>query len=752
MGAEDWLEVETGQLGAANLASRMSFRSAWPRFQPYLYPAAAPLVLLLVLYAVLLTGALDRLENLTVDYRFRQRAENDPQADPRIILVKIDQKSLDKLGGWPWNRSVHGDLCTLLAQAGIGVVGFDILFTEPRDPDDDKHLGEGMGKPHAVVSGAMLVPAKRGAPVEQSSTAGAPSVIDWGKTRPLTHVEGDLSKITAADTALYPIPEVRGNSLFAFVNSDPSSVDGIRRNLSMVFRVGPNIFPGLSLQILCQYWNLSPDQIHVRLGRDIELPTSEGVKSIPIDASGKMLVNYRNKASFSAIPYADLAGALYDQYVNGNPYPPDYPALKGKIFVVGQTEPGLSDLGPSPLESESPLVLVHLNALNNILKGDYLRQAKTLPVALGWLAVSWATLLYVREKNILFSVLAPTACVGVYVVLAQILFNTRSILVPVAWPVTFFVALHLGSVLLHWLKEQQSRQQIKQVFSSYIAPTVLERLLEHPENIQLGGVRMPVTTLFSDIRGFTTLSESMGEEELVSQLNEYFEKMVDCVNRYQGTLHKYIGDAVMAAWGDVVPETPAADAAKAVRSALAMRAELIELNKMWAEQDRKQFKIGIGLNHGIVTVGNIGATQRREFTLIGDPVNVASRLEGVTKEYQTDLAIGESVHELVRGEFLTRTLGVIVVKGKTKGLRVYEVLDDLKAPVGAWPAEWIARYEKAMEAYLARKFPEAQGLFEECLRERPEDYCSKLYVMSCKELIKNPPPSDWSGTHVMKTK
>jgi adenylate cyclase len=265
-------------------------------------------------------------------------------------------------------------------------------------------------------------------------------------------------------------------------------------------------------------------------------------------------------------------------------------------------------------------------------------------------------------------------------------------------------------------------------------------------------VRQPVTTLFSDIRGFTTFSETVGEVELVFQLNEYFEKMVGCVNRYRGTLHKYIGDAVMAAWGDVIPETPAADAARAVRSALAMRAELILLNEGWAAQNRTQFKIGIGLNHGNVLVGNIGAVQRREFTLIGDAVNVASRLEGVTKEYRTDIAIGESLHDLVHDQFLMRTVGLIQVKGKKQGLRVFEVLDDLQEPLGLWPADWVARYEQGIQAYLSRQFAEAYAIFETCLQERPNDFCSQLYLERCSVLFHRPPPEDWDGTHIMETK
>lgn len=725
----------------------MSIRRLLSRIGQFWYIAAAPAAFLLLACLAQSFGVMDRLEEPMVNFRFQQRAPYDPPADPRIIFVAIDQHSLDKIGRWPWSRAVQGDFCSLLSTMNPAATAFDLLYTDanPNAPADDAHLGNGMGALGTAISGILTVPPDPDKPV-----TGSPQER-WGLTRPLTDIEGDITKISGGDAAEFPIPPVRDHSYAAFVDSAPTSKSGIRQSIPLVARAGHDVFPSLSLQALCLYWKVPPDKVRVRLGRDIELPTPEGTKSIPIDARGWLLLNYRNQDRYLSLSYANLFGKLIENFQNNTPLPKDWPSLKGNILVVGENADGLSDMGPNPLSGSAPLVLVHITALNNILRGDYLRPVAFLPVALGWLIMSWLTLLFVRERSILFSVLVPAACVGLYLLATQVVFDRWSLLFPIAWPVLFFILLHSGSVLLRWLKEQESRQQIRSVFSSYIAPAVMERLLEHPENVRLGGVRQPVTMLFSDIRGFTTLSETMGDVELVTQLNEYFERMVDCVNRYHGTLHKYIGDAVMAAWGDVAPETPAIDAARAARSALAMRAELILLNQTWAAQDRKQFRIGIGLNHGMVTVGNIGAPQRREFTLIGDPVNTAARLEGVTKEYKTDIAVGESVEALIRGEFLMRTLGLIVVQGKTRGLRVFELLDDLKNPAGSWSQEWVARYEAAMEKYLAGEFTPALSQFEACLGQRPGDYLCELYLGLCRELIEHP-PEQWDGLHVMKTK
>jgi adenylate cyclase len=708
------------------------------------YSALAPLGALLLLWPVLSTGLFQRLENLTIDSRFHLRAKSDPPGDPRVIFVKVDEPSVTMLGQWPWPRSIHGRFCQLLADQNPSVVAFDILFTEPGEKQGDDDLGTGAAAPRAFISGAEISQEKR-----------APNT-DYGKTRPLTKIEGDISKIAGGDVVDLPIPTLRDDTYFAFVDVDPSdpSFDPVRRKVPMVVHVGHDVFPGLALQILCQYWGIRADQVRVNLGSDIELPTPEGIKSIPIDASGNMLLNYRSQASYApfSMSYGDMLQRLFDHDANKTPLSADFPVLQNKIVLVGQWDPSLSDNGPSPIDASSPLPLVHVTALNNILRGDYLSYAPLPPIILGWLLISWLTLFYLRDKNIAFSVAIPIALVGLYLLVAYGFFVTRSVLLPVVWPVVFFVGLQVGLNVLRWLEEQQSKKQIKGIFSSYIAPAVLDVLLEHPESIRLGGVRKPVTIFFSDIRGFSSLSENMGEEELVFQLNEYFEKMVGCVNHQRGTLHKYIGDAIMAAWGDVLSEKVENDAARAVRSALEMREAMIGLNKTWKEQKRHELKIGMGLNHGMAVVGNIGATQRREFTLIGDAVNLASRLEGITKQFKTDLIISESVHDLVRGEFLSRTVGVIVAKGMTRPVKIYEVLEDLKKPQGQWPAEWVARYEQAIEAFFSRKFTEAQKLFKKCLSEREGDYCSGLYVKLCGEMIKHPPGKDWDGTQVMDSK
>jgi len=289
-----------------------------------------------------------------------------------------------------------------------------------------------------------------------------------------------------------------------------------------------------------------------------------------------------------------------------------------------------------------------------------------------------------------------------------------------------------------------------------LSPEIMDHLLDHTDNLEMGGSERPVTILFSDIRDYTKFSEGLKPAEVVRQLNVYFERMVTCVQQSRGTLHKYIGDAIMAAWGDIADASLGAekDAQNAVRCALMMRHKLHELNEERKTAGLTPLRIGIGLNHGHdVLVGLIGASSRSEFTVMGDAVNTASRLEGLTKKFKTDLAISESVYDLLGGDFLVRRLGLIVLTGKTKPTVVYEVLAE-KADLAQskLSPEIVSRYEEAFDHFLAHRFAEAETGFLACQKSYPDDYCVNEYLQASREFIVTPPPPDWDGRIVMTTK
>jgi adenylate cyclase len=288
-------------------------------------------------------------------------------------------------------------------------------------------------------------------------------------------------------------------------------------------------------------------------------------------------------------------------------------------------------------------------------------------------------------------------------------------------------------------KEQKEKLKIKNAFKQYVMPAIIDEMLKDPSKLKLGGEKKNLTILFSDIRGFTTLSEKLGPEKLVHLLNEYLTAMTDIVLENRGVVDKFIGDAIMAFWN--APLDDPEHTALSVRTAVLMIETLEKCNKNWQARGFPEVKIGIGLNSGQVIVGNMGSEQRFDYTCLGDHVNLASRLEGLTKYYGASIIISESVYGSVKEKFIIRELDNVIVKGKTVPIKIYEVLTDYsEANLKTW--------HNALDSYRKKRFSAALADFQKL----PKDKASEMYVERCNTFMKNPPPADWNGVYTMKTK
>jgi len=746
--------------------------AAWIR--PRLYHLLSPLV------ALALVGLLDQNTNLlkrfeyqTVDLRFQARANFDPPADPRLLFVTINEFSVDTIGKWPWPRTVEADFMNEMAKSGTmpHTVTYDVMFTEntdklakyrtqqPGDQSQDATLGDAFSNFPSVITGALAyVPDDDPAVAQKQKALTREMMGKSGATTALTQVRGDISQLTFGyEAADFPVPEVSAQSLFGFVNDNPSHIDDIRHTIPLVVRVQDKVYPSLALQTLCQMLNVDADKIDVDLpGQVLRLTNSSGKTwNIPMSERGEFNINYRQQEKFAQVSFAALLQNFSLHVEKGEPLSSKCPDVTNKTLFVGETATALADMGPSPLSARSPLPFAHLNVINNVLKGDYLTFVPWWWVVIGWSLVTWPTLLRVKDAALTEAVTVPIILMIAYIFAAFAIFWWWSIQIALVWPLASYVVLNFGGVVLRWREERKGREQIKSLFAQMISPEIMNHLLDNPENVKLGGADRPSTVLFSDIRDFTKFSEGLEAEQVMRQLNVYFERMVPCVQECEGTFHKFIGDAIMAAWGDIAPLSngPEKDAQNAVRSALMMRQRLVTLNAERKEAGFIPLRIGIGLNHGVVQAGILGSSERKEFTVMGDGVNVASRLEGLTKEFKTDLAISETVRQLIGDAFLVRRLGLIVLKGKSEATVVYEVLaakDDLGA--SRMSPGGVARYEEAFDHFLARRFKEAEALFVACAKDYPDDHCVKTYLAASREFLVTPPPLDWDGRIVMTTK
>lgn len=698
------------------------------------YPYYAPLVFLVLCLAISQTGTIRRFEYHILDRLTAIRYSPKDRADPRLFFVGIDDRTVKDFGKWPFARVFHGELSAFLSAVKPKAVAWDIFFSEPDSVNDDAFV-QGIG----MLEAPMVTAASRVEPGTATTAEGA----DLGRTQPLPNVESG-GIFEDASTILIPVKAIRDVSLFGFADSSPE-IDGIRRKVPLVVKAGGQFFPNLALQSLMQFWGIAPEQVRVVPGDAVYLDSEQVKRRIPIDKRGYYWMNYRYELNnIRNASYSNLHDRLA-MYYNGQT-PPGMPDLTGNLVVVALTATGSSEIGASPLNPRSVIPLVHMNTMDNILREDYLHRGNLWAIWAVWLAVAYGTVIFLERTGFWVSLGIVLAVIATAMSIQTLAFVKASLWLPLGLPIVGFIGLHVIGTGRQLLQELAAKQQIRRAFSSYLAPEVLRNVMEHPDDLKLGGERKPVTILFSDIRSFTKLSESTGEEELVTQLNEYFTEMVDCVVRNRGTLHKFIGDAIMAVWGDTVSEGVEIDARRALEATLEMRVRLADLNEHWKSSGRSPLRIGIGLNHGEVLVGNIGAPIRMEFTVMGDAVNAASRIEGLSKYWNADIVVGESVVALTRDAgFVFQTLGRFRLVGKSVAMNVHALLG--KAEVTG-----LSEYEQAFANYCAGEFQTALAGFEAFLRAWPDDFAAGYYAGECRKLMETPPEGPWDGVYTSQSK
>lgn len=650
---------------------------------------AASLTLLIWLLGQL--SLLKRFEYPTLDWRFQLRAKFQPtQPDPHLILVGIDDESTAKLGSWPFSRRVHAQLLALLANEKPAVVAWDILFTDPRldDPEQDELL----------VSQVKLFP--RLITCASKDTSGRTN-SELGPTQPLTHVTGDLTKVLQVPSAQLPFdftekddgtksPSLLRNSLFGFADSN-ADIDGNRRYLPMIVSFKGKAFASLSLKTVIEFCEANPDDVRINLGKNIIIPRREQPPLlIPINDRGELLVNYRRLSEhFENISYFGLYYLLYGKsnIEEVKSKDPDFekklnkelPPLAGNIVVIGFNGTGY-DTGTTPFQQNSPMVVQQLNAISNILQQDFIYQAPTgLSLSLIFLVLLLLGLILVRVNLLLIAPLGLLTALA-YFPLSYALFAYQKLWIPTALPMAGIIVATLLIIAKLYFGEESQKRQIKAMMAASIPEKVMQRLLEHPDQLKLGGTKRELSVLFCDIRGFTKYCDKREPEDVVGVLNEYMEVMSNVIFKYEGTIDKYIGDCIMAFWN--APEDQPDHAQRAVCCAMEMRYALANYKTQRAGIDSEIFECGIGIHTGPALVGFVGSTLRLSYTTIGATVNMAARLESLTKQFATRIIISDATRAQITTEDFTLTdLGQVSVPGFTQRVQLYavEALQDISS-------------------------------------------------------------------------
>jgi len=629
--------------------------------------------------------------------------DEDLAQSPTLRLMKA---------GFPWNRAVYAAIAERLIAAGAKVVVLDLVFPEARDGDPvfkaalDQHADR-------IVVGSNFVTRTESISADGGQRQQRPELV--------------LPAASLIPRGAEPDRRV------GFVNVVADSDGKVRR---IHFRTTQLEFAGIPRVAG------SPDEFSVA-ARALEKAGSSPL--IPV-SQAPVIPRF-------AEPFEPRQ--LYDIFVENVWAAPPYRAgalFRDKIVVVGDSGNAAEDRLQTPYgTSYGPQI--HLSAINAALNRDFLRETSVaVDIALIVTAGALAWLIGFAIHRPLIRLVVFVGALGAVYGIFQFVFNSFGYLPPILGPL-----LALGGSGLTWSVWEQvldlrEKAKLRRTFERYVSRDVVRELLDNPASYlnTLGGMRKNVTVLFSDVRGFTTLTEAAADPHVfVSQLNEYFNAMVRIVFEKKGTLDKFIGDAVMAHWGSIVSGGEQADACNAVATAVQMRKTLAELNPGWKQRGRLELSFGIGVNHGEAIVGNLGCEEKMEVSVIGDAVNLASRLEGVTKSYHLDLCIGESVARLVRDRFILRSLDLIRVKGKTKPVEIFAVLDERLAL--AEPA-WLPLHEEATQLYRRGDFPAAAARWREVLAQTPGDSVSEVFLERCADLAATPPDGEWTGVFEMKTK
>jgi adenylate cyclase len=709
------------------------------------------------------------LEWKTENTRLQVREHlGDAKPHKALMLVEADDASVQATGRWPWPRPLHGMLMQSIGarrDALPSVITWDILFVDADlNPDNDAMFAGQLAElPYPVIFGAVADPSVTGVKSYGAFMPRFPALASV-KNNP------ELAVLTDKGGALMPMADFLTYARPAFLDATADS-DGVVRRLPLVLRVGDQVFPSLVLQTLLSYWQLGPESVSIFPGEAIVVrdAAAKVLARVPIDEEGVYTINYRYELSDGPKGAVYLPGVSYQRLfgaVTADPLTQEHrevlQSITDRILFVGQTATGMTDIGPSPLRGQSPKVLVHMNALDNILKGDYLRNWSLWPsliftlllgMGLAWVLEHWG---YGWHAG-----LVPFA-LALFIAAAVALLCWQSIMIPLALPLGGF-AVQQGVLLSLKIREERAqRERVKGMFGAYVSPALVKRMVESGEEPKLGGVEEEITAYFSDIEGFSGFSEKLTPPQLVELMNEYLTACTDIVQAEGGTLDKYIGDAVVAMYG--APLALPTHAHAAVTAALRVQKRGLELREKWKHEPEKNWpeivtrlQTRIGLNTGRAVVGNMGSHTRFNYTMMGDTVNLAARMESGAKAYGVYTMLTESTRaesaRIAPGAVLFRRLDRIVVKGRSQAVEIHEAVA-LAKEVTPSMRECVEWFERGLEFYWAQDWAEAAACFQKSLRHElhaghsPSDVLLERVAL----MRANPPGPGWDGVWRMTSK
>lgn len=687
--------------------------------------------------------------------------------DLPVRIVDIDEDSLKQVGQWPWPRTLLAELVDRLAANGAATIGFDMVFPEPdrlspanalhywpksdalaglreeveKLPSNDEVLAEAIGKASVVLG---FIAAPQGTSIPEAKAAFSFAGDDPKLFAPFysgaTASLEILQKPAQGAGALNWIPEH----------------DQIVRRMPMIVRVGDALYPSLAADVL-RLGQGASTYIVKSSGASGEMAFGEhtgiisikiGEFEVPTEAHGQMWIRFSPHSKGRYLPaWKVLKGEIRRDDV------------EGRIVLIGTSAPGLLDIRATPLEAAVPGVELHAQVVEQIIQGAFLQRPDFATAAelLYILLLGSLIAFLIYRTGALGSAVVVAGAIVAVIGISWYAFKSYGWLVDPIYPAIALTAIYLAGTVFMFLRTERERNRVRNAFSHYMAPALVERLADDPSRLKLGGETRDMTLLFSDVRGFTTISEGLDAEELTRFLNSLFTPLSNIILEEQGTIDKFMGDAVMAFWN--APLDDSAHPTHACNAALRIMAEMETLNERWREEAKakgkpyKPVKLGIGLNTGVCCVGNLGSETRFDYSVIGDNVNIASRLEGQSKTYDVGTVVGESTTARAPG-FAFLELDLLKVKGKTEATRAFALVGDSDVKNSKKFIELNDLHQLFLARYRAQDWEAAETLSRKCekLNTVHLERVYELYRERIAHFRQNPPPPDWDGASEALTK
>ncbi len=740
------------------------------RLKKLLTPSALKIGMLITFITIVVYAMdlpfFETMELRAYDLHFLTRGTIPPGND--VAIVSIDQKSIDALGRWPWPRYRIADLIDRLRFYGAKVVAFDVVFSEPdessgigvirrikdqfsgrdvrlafetatREADNDAKLASALKKnPNVILGYFFFTSADDLNHVQSQSTKFAeyPIPSRFTSVRYLDEQIHQL-RLPVALGVERNIPALAGSAEdFGYFNILPDR-DGTVRWVPLAIQYNNEVFSHLSLEAVRKYLGSPPLILNAaEYGVDSILL---GDRVVPTDERGRLLINYRGgEKTFPYYSASDVIAGAVPQT-----------ALKDKIVLIGATAIGIYDMRVVPYSGTFPGVEIHANIIDNILKGDSISRPDWIMLFdLAMIVLIGVLLSWIMPRvGPLFATIVTIVLVAGYVLINQFIFVHWKVWLTEVYPVFTIISVASGVTTYRFMTEEKNKRQIREAFSRYVSPTLVTAILKDPNKLVLGGEERRLTVFFADIRGFTTISEGLSPQALVKLINDYLSPMTDIILRNGGTVDKYMGDAIMAFWG--APVWQEDHAVRAAKTSLDMMDQLRVLQAQWAREGLPTIDIGIGLSTGRLTVGNMGSGLRFDYTVMGDSVNLGSRLEGLNKEYGTHIIVPKYTYEDIKNEFVLRELDRIRVKGKKVPIHIFELMG-MKGDQRL--SEIAAAFEAGLAAYRRKKWDVAIARFQETLAKNPGDGPSRTFLTRIENLKQLDLPADWDGVYTMTRK